>query len=113
VKGSILLLTLGTGIGSALISDGVLFPNTEMGFLPWHGRIAEKLLSGSARKRRGMKLAAWGAALSPYLAALDRTLSPDLIIIGGGISQKGDKFLKHLNDKPPLRYATPARAFRE
>lgn len=97
VKGAILLLTLGTGIGSALISDGVLYPNSELGFFPWRGRIAEKSLSGAARKRRGLKLAEWGAALTPFLATLERVLNPDLIIIGGGVSKKGRKFLRHLN----------------
>ncbi|HEY5552977.1 MAG TPA: ROK family protein [Opitutaceae bacterium] len=95
-KGAILLLTLGTGIGSALISDGVLYPNSELGPFPWRGRISEKSLSGAARKRRGLNLAEWGAALSPFLTTLVRVLSPDLIVIGGGVSKKGRKFLQHL-----------------
>lgn len=95
-KGAILLLTLGTGIGSALVSDGVLYPNSELGSFPWRGRISEKWLSGAARKRRGLDLAEWGAQLNPFLATLVRLLNPDLIVIGGGVSKKGRKFLKHL-----------------
>jgi len=95
-KGAILLLTLGTGIGSALITDGVLYPNSEIGSFPWRGRIVERFLSGAARKRRGWKLAEWGAALSPFLVKLERIINPDLIIIGGGVSKKGRKFLRHL-----------------
>jgi polyphosphate glucokinase len=95
-RGAILLLTLGTGIGSALIHDGVLYPNSELGFFPWRGRISEKFLSGAARKRRGLSFAEWGTELTPFLSTLVRVLSPDLIIIGGGVSKKGRKFLKHL-----------------
>jgi polyphosphate glucokinase len=95
-NGAILLLTLGTGIGSALITDGVLYPNSELGSFPWRGRIVERFLSGAARKRRDWSLAEWGAALSPFLVTLERIINPDLIIIGGGVSKKGRKFLKHL-----------------
>ena len=94
--GTILLLTLGTGIGSALIVDGILYPNSELGHLPWRTRIAEKFFSGAARKRRGMNLDEWGRGLSTYFAVLVRILNPDLIVIGGGISKKGRKFLKHI-----------------
>jgi len=96
VKGTILLLTLGTGIGSALITNGMLYPNAELGAFPWRGRIVEKFLSGAARKRRGWKLAEWGTTLSPFLVTLERILNPDLIIVGGGVSKKGRKFLQHL-----------------
>jgi len=106
VEGSVLLLTLGTGIGSALISDGVLYPNSEMGSFPWRGRIAEKWFSGAARKRRGMSLKEWGKAVSPYLAILERILSPDLIILGGGVSTKGDKLLRNLTCNAKVVVAT-------
>ncbi|HUG10234.1 MAG TPA: ROK family protein [Opitutaceae bacterium] len=96
VKGAVLLLTLGTGIGSAFITNGVLYPNAELGAFPWRGRIVEKFLSGAARKRRGWNLAEWGAALSPFLVMLERIINPDLIIIGGGVSKKGRKLLQHL-----------------
>lgn len=99
VKGSVLLLTLGTGIGSALISNGVLYPNSEIGSFPWHGKISERWLSGAARKRRDLSLREWGRELTPFLDTLTRVLSPDLIVIGGGISQKGEKFLRHLKGK--------------
>lgn len=94
--GSVLLLTLGTGIGSALISGGKLYPNSELGFFPWKGTIAEKWLSGAARKRRKLTLKQWGAGLSAYLKVLERVLCPDLIVIGGGVSSEGEKFLRHV-----------------
>jgi polyphosphate glucokinase len=104
-SGTILLLTFGTGIGSALLIDGVLYPNSELGHLPWRGRIAEKFFSGAARKRRGLKLHEWGECLGPYFDVLVRTLNPDLIVIGGGISQKGRKLLRHIKCDAKLAVA--------
>ena len=95
--GGVLLLTLGTGIGSALFFNGVLYPNCEFGHLPIHGRSAEKRVAASARKLQDLSWEEWGKRLDHYLAIWETLLSPELIILGGGISAKSDKFFKYLN----------------
>jgi len=96
--GVVLVLTLGTGIGSALFVDGRLVPNTELGnlFLQKHTRTSEMYASAEARKRDGLEWAAYAARLDEYLTQLVRLFTPELIIIGGGISKRSDKFIPHL-----------------
>jgi polyphosphate glucokinase len=91
-RGSVLLLTLGTGVGSALFYRGVLYPNSELGHLPIKGESAEHFVSAAARKRRGLSWAKWGKELGRYIQTLERILSPELVIIGGGVSAKNEKF---------------------
>jgi polyphosphate glucokinase len=93
--GVVLFLTLGTGIGSALIVDGALVPNTELGHLKMgkRQRDAEKLAAASVRERKELSWKAWAKRLSEYLRELELLLWPDLIVIGGGVSKKSDKFL--------------------
>ena len=96
-KGSVLLLTLGTGIGSALMVDGKLVPNTEFGHLKWKKSITEDYASNRARKTKNLKWSAFGAELSAVLKHIELLLSPDCIIIGGGISKSFDEY-GHLLD---------------
>jgi polyphosphate glucokinase len=91
--GTILMLTLGTGIGSALFVDGRLVPNTELGHLELHGHDAEKRASVKAREDEDLSWEHWAHRLKKYLAHLEMLFSPDLFVIGGGVSRKPDKFL--------------------
>ncbi|RKX31128.1 MAG: ROK family protein [Verrucomicrobia bacterium] len=91
-SGAVLLLTLGTGIGSALFIDGHLYPNTEFGHLQFKKTIAEKCASSAARKERGLSWTEWGDDLNELLIHLKRIISPDLVIIGGGASSKFERF---------------------
>jgi polyphosphate glucokinase len=93
VRGTVLLLTLGTGIGSALFTEGVLVPNTEFGHIEIRGKDAEKRASEQVREEHGLSWGHWADRVDEYLAHMDALLSPSLIIIGGGISKKSDKFL--------------------
>jgi polyphosphate glucokinase len=90
--GTVLLLTLGTGIGSALFIDGHLVPNTELGHLEFHGHDAETLVSGAARERRKLGWKVWTRQFNQYLARVELYLSPDLIIMGGGVSKEWPKW---------------------
>ncbi|MFJ4710871.1 polyphosphate--glucose phosphotransferase [Streptomyces sp. NPDC088785] len=92
-KGTVLLLTFGTGIGSALFSDGVLVPNTELGHLELHGHDAEKRASTKAREDEDLSWEHWAKRVTKYLAHVEMLFSPELFIIGGGISRKADKFV--------------------
>jgi polyphosphate glucokinase len=106
--GIVILLTLGTGIGSALFMNGVLVPNTELGHLKFKGSIAEHFASNSARKNNNLTWAEYGKVLNDYLRHVDFLFSPDLIILGGGISKQYKDFSKYisknLNVKPALHY---------
>ncbi len=96
IGGIVILLTLGTGIGSAIFLDGKLLPNTEFGHLKIRGKDAELRASERVREEKGLSLKRWAAALGEFLEELERLFSPDLFVIGGGISKKADKFLPHL-----------------
>ncbi len=91
--GTVLLLTLGTGIGSALFTEGVLVPNTEFGHIEIRGKDAEKRASEHAREMDDLSWGKWAGRVDEYLEHMEALLSPSLIIIGGGISKKSDKFL--------------------
>jgi polyphosphate glucokinase len=104
--GMVLLLTVGTGIGSGLFVDGLLVPNTELGHLTLHGKDAETRVSGAARERREIGWQRWAREFSEYLALVDRYLWPDLFIIGGGVSKSWKDFGKLLVVRPPV---VPAR----
>jgi polyphosphate glucokinase len=106
VKGVILFLTLGTGIGSALFVDGELVPNTEFGHIEIRGKDAETRASAGARERRGLSFAQWAPLLDEYLGRIDALVWPDLVILGGGISKRAEKFLPLLSARPPVVAAT-------
>ena len=103
MKGSVLVLTVGTGIGAALFVDGVLVPNLELGHLKMRDKSsgrnvdAEKLYSDAARKRHDLSWKSWASGFNKYLGYVQTLLRPDLIIIGGGVSSKSDKFFKYLD----------------
>jgi polyphosphate glucokinase len=98
VAGTVLLLTLGTGIGSALFIDGVLVPNTEFGHIEIRGKDAEKRASEHAREEHDLSWGDWAGRVDEYLEHMEALLAPGLIIIGGGVSRKSDKFLPLLKD---------------
>jgi len=95
-QGTVLLLTFGTGIGSALFYDGVLVPNTEFGHIELHGKDAELRASERARELEDLSWGKWAGRVDTYLDKMEALLSPELIIIGGGVSKKSDKFLPML-----------------
>ena len=95
-KDTVLLLTFGTGIGSALFHDGRLFPNVELGHVPWRGKPFERFASAAVRKRARLEWNEWALRVNVYLGVMERLFSPDLIIIGGGVSKKSDKWFKYL-----------------
>lgn len=97
VKGTVLLLTLGTGIGSALFYDGILVPNTELGHLIYKGGIAEDWVSNRARKERMLEYDAWAVELAEFLDYVILLFSPRLIVLGGGVSFRFDDFSQHFS----------------
>ncbi|MBZ9714615.1 polyphosphate--glucose phosphotransferase [Deinococcus multiflagellatus] len=95
-SGTVLVLTFGTGIGSALIHDGVLVPNTELGHLWLRDKHAETWASDRARERDDLNWKQWSKRACTYLQHLELLFSPELFIIGGGISKKAEKWQPHL-----------------
>jgi polyphosphate glucokinase len=91
--GLVILTTLGTGIGSALLWDGVLVPNSELGHLEIEGHDAESRAASSAREAEDLSWKEWAQRLTTYYRTVERLFSPDLFVVGGGISKKADKFL--------------------
>jgi polyphosphate glucokinase len=91
--GVVLVLTFGTGIGSALFVDGTLVPNTELGHLELGGKDAEHRASAQVREVKGLSWEKWAERVEAYLRHIDALFSPGLIIIGGGVSKKSDRFL--------------------
>lgn len=104
--GTVILLTLGTGIGSALFIDGRLVPNTEFGHLEFHGQDAETLVGGAARERRKLGWKAWAKQFNLYLSRLELYFSPDLIIFGGGVSKEYAKWAKLVKTRCEVVTAT-------
>ena len=92
-KGLVLMVTLGTGIGTALFMNGKLIPNSELGHLEIDGVDYESMASYSAKEREGLSFADWAKRLTKYFKMVDRLLSPDLIIVGGGVSKQHEEFL--------------------
>ena len=100
--GVVLLTTLGTGIGSALFLDGQLVPNTELGHLEIDGHDAESRAASSAKEREDLSWKDWAERLQRYYSVVEALLWPDLIIVGGGVSKKADKFLPRLDLRAPI-----------
>ncbi|MFF6785571.1 polyphosphate--glucose phosphotransferase [Streptomyces sp. NPDC012510] len=92
-QGTVILLTFGTGIGSAVFSDGVLVPNTELGHLELNGHDAETRASTKAKDDHELTWEHWAKRVTRYLAHVEMLFSPELFIIGGGVSRKSQKFL--------------------
>lgn len=106
-KGKVLMLTIGTGIGSGLFIDGILVPNIEVGLMPHtDGKKIETYAADSARKRDGLSLNEWAERFDHFLRNhIERVIDPDLILLGGGISKKYEKFGKYLTVKMPIKVA--------
>jgi polyphosphate glucokinase len=104
--GVVLMVTLGTGIGSALLVDGVLVPNTELGHLEIDGHDAESRAAESARARHDLSWEKWAQRLQRYFETVEMLLSPELIVVGGGISKHHEKFLPLLDLRAQIIPAT-------
>jgi polyphosphate glucokinase len=102
VPGLVVLTTLGTGVGTALIYDGVLIPNSELGHLVLGRRDAETRISYAAKERSRLSWRAWAKRLQAYYSMLEALLSPDLIIVGGGVSKSHEEFLPLIRTKAPM-----------
>jgi polyphosphate glucokinase len=102
VDGLVILTTLGTGIGSALIYDGVLVPNSELGHLEIDGHDAESRAAYSAREREELTWEKWAKRLQRYYSHVESILSPDLFVVGGGVSKHHEEFLPLLDLKTPI-----------
>ncbi|MBA2512462.1 MAG: ROK family protein [Rubrobacter sp.] len=100
--GVVLMLTLGTGIGTSLFVGGRLVPNTELGHIEIGGRDAEHRASDTARKREDLSWKQYAHRLDEYLRKIEDLLWPDVIVVGGGISKKADKFLPHLTTRTEI-----------
>jgi polyphosphate glucokinase len=98
-KGAVLVLTIGTGIGSSLFIKGKLYPNTELGHIEFKGRDAETYVSDAARKKENLTWEDWGVRLNEYISFLEFLTGPELIILGGGASKKLDLFQDQLKLK--------------
>src|SRR3712207_1841236 len=101
-KGVVLMLTFGTGIGSALFTDGVLVPNTEFGHIQVDGEDGEERASAAAREREDLSYRDWARRVDRYLDVLEAGVWPDLIIVGGGVSKKADKWVPLLSTRTPV-----------
>jgi polyphosphate glucokinase len=104
--GVIVLLTFGTGIGSAVIHNGVLLPNTEFGHLEVGGKEAEHRAASSVKERKDWSYERWTQEVTKVLVAIENAIWPDLFIAGGGISRKADKWIPLLKNRTPVVAAT-------
>ena len=95
--GTVMVVTLGTGIGSAVFRDGVLLPDTELGRLELRGKVAEERAAASIRTKKGLSWKKWAKRLDDYLVHVEYLVGVDLFIIGGGISKKPEKFFPYLS----------------
>ncbi len=102
--GSVLVIAIGTGVGSALFVDGDLVPNTELGklFLPGQTEVAEHYMSDRVRSDEDLGWSTWGRRLDEYLRHIDRLFTPDLVVIGGGVSKKHEKYLDEVHLRCPV-----------
>jgi polyphosphate glucokinase len=97
--GVVILLTFGTGIGSAVFLNGKLLPNSELGHLQIRGKDAERRASDRVRQQKELHWKDWADRVGEVLEELEKLFSPDLFIVGGGVSRKAEKFLPHLQTK--------------
>jgi len=104
--GVVIFLTLGTGVGSGVFIDGTLVPNTEFGQLEIRGRAAERRSAAAARMKRGLSWKAWTADLDEHLDRIQQLMWPNLMILGGGVSKNGDKFIPRLTVRCKVVAAT-------
>jgi len=105
VDGVVIMLTFGTGIGSALLMNGVLVPNTELGHLELDGHDAESRAAASVRDVHGMSYKAWSQPVNHYMRHVERLFTPDLFVVGGGVSKNADKWVPLLDLRTPVKPA--------
>jgi polyphosphate glucokinase len=101
-KGVVILLTLGTGIGSAIFTNGQLVPNTEFGHMDIRGKDAEDRASDRIRKEKDLSWEKWAERVNEFLGQMEMLFSPDLFIIGGGVSKKHQKYFHFLNTQADI-----------
>ena len=101
-NGVVVLLTFGTGIGSAVIHNGILLPNTEFGHLEVGGKEAEHRAASSVKERKEWSYRRWSKEVTKVLVAIENAVWPDLFIAGGGISKNGDKWIPLLKNRTPV-----------
>jgi polyphosphate glucokinase len=101
-KGVVFVITLGTGIGSAVFVNGSLMPNTELGHLEIRGKDAEDRAADSVRKAKDLSWQKWSKRLNEYFGRIEFLFSPDLIILGGGVSKKHEKYLHLLETRADI-----------
>ncbi len=105
-KGMVLLITIGTGLGTAIFTDGQLVPNTELGhFFLKRGKVAEHYASDAVRKAKGLSWKRWGKRFNNYLTLMERLFWPDVIILGGGASKHFDKYKAQITVETPVKPA--------
>jgi polyphosphate glucokinase len=109
-NGVVLVVTIGTGLGTAVFTDGHLCPNTEFGHIEIDCKDAELLASDAVRKKHKLSWKKWAAGLDTYLLRLEALIWPDLIILGGGVSKKHEKFIPRLTVQAEV---VPAETFNE
>ena len=108
--GVVILLTLGTGIGSAIFVNGTLVPNTEFGHMEVRGKDAEDRASDRIRKAQDLNWKQWTTRLNEFLNRMETLFSPDLFVLGGGVSKKHEKYLHYLETKAEI---VPAQLLNE
>ncbi len=102
-KGVVIMVTIGTGLGTAVFTDGYLVPNTELGHLEMDGKDAEVRASDAARKRKNLSWSEWGGGrLQQYFQMLERLFWPTVFIVGGGVSKEPDRFLPYIKTNAPI-----------
>lgn len=104
-NGLVIMLTFGTGIGSAMFHEGDLIPNSEFGHLEFAGMAAEHYAAARLVEREELELEPWALRVGEYLRYLERALTPDLFIFGGGISKRFDDFSRYLQSSTPVKAA--------
>ena len=104
-RGVVIILTFGTGIGSAIFVDGCLVPNTEFGHMEVRGKDAEDRASDRIRQEKDLSWGDWAERVNEFLGRMEALFSPDLFIIGGGVSKKHDKFLHLLTTRAEVKPA--------
>jgi polyphosphate glucokinase len=101
-KGVVMMITIGTGLGTALFTDGHLVPNTELGHIEIRGKDAETRATDAARQRKEMSWEEWGGKFNEYLNRLENLFWPDLFILGGGISKLSQKYMHYLHTQAEI-----------
>jgi polyphosphate glucokinase len=105
VGGVVILLTFGTGIGSALLLDGQLVPNSELGHIEIDGGDAEKKASSAAKDNEGLSYKQWAKRVQKYLSHVEKLFTPDLFVVGGGVSKNSEKWVPLLDINTPIKPA--------